>query len=115
MEISFVKRIWIYSLAAASLCAGALHAQDRADPPSMQRAMQLDLDGRTREAKVFFQQTIDSAPNAHARTKAQRHMALSYAFDGDCQNTIRYDSIVIAYWATFEQTDPQNSFYTQGE
>ncbi len=42
-------------------------------------------------------------------------MAMSYAFDGDCANTIRYEEMVIAYWVTREQAEPQNAFYQQGE
>jgi tetratricopeptide (TPR) repeat protein len=42
-------------------------------------------------------------------------MAMSYAFDGDCANTAKYEEMVIAYWVTREQAEPQNAFYQQGE
>jgi tetratricopeptide (TPR) repeat protein len=42
-------------------------------------------------------------------------MAMSYAFDGDCANTVKYEQMVIAYWQTREQAEPQNAFYQQGE
>jgi len=40
---------------------------------------------------------------------------MSYAFDGDCKNTVKYEEQVIAYWVTREQAEPQNAFYQQGE
>jgi tetratricopeptide (TPR) repeat protein len=42
-------------------------------------------------------------------------MAMSYAFDGDCANTVKYETMVMAYWATREQAEPQNAFYQEGE
>jgi len=63
----------------------------------------------------MFQRLIDSAATPRARAAAQRAMAMSYAFDGDCRNTVRYEEMVIAYWKTREREDPQNAFYQQGE
>jgi tetratricopeptide (TPR) repeat protein len=42
-------------------------------------------------------------------------MAMSYGFEGDCRNTVKYEQMVIAYWETREQAEPQNAFYQQGE
>ena len=77
--------------------------------------MQLDLEGHTAQARAIFQAMIDSAATPGARATAQRNMAMSYAFEGDCANTLRYEQMVIAYWATREQADPQNAFYQEGE
>jgi tetratricopeptide (TPR) repeat protein len=79
----------------------------------LRRAGRLDTQGRTAEARVAFQQLIDSA--ARAQAAAQRQMAMSYAFDGDCKNTVKYEEMVIAYWKTRERAEPQNAFYQQGE
>lgn len=81
----------------------------------MQHAAQLDRDGATAQARVTFQALIDSAATPAARAAAQRAMAMSYAFDGDCPNTMKYEELVIAYWQTREQAEPQNAFYQQGE
>ena len=78
-------------------------------------ASRLDSEGKTGEARVLFQRMIDSAPDPAARAAAQRAMAMSYAFDGDCANTTRYERMVIDYWKTREQAEPQNAFYQQGE
>jgi Flp pilus assembly protein TadD len=42
-------------------------------------------------------------------------MAMSYGFQGDCANAVKYEEMVIAYWVTREQAEPQNAFYQQGE
>jgi len=91
-------------------------AQPGAGPsPTMQRAMELDRAGNTAQARVLIQAAIDSAATPAARAAAQRTMAMSYAFDGDCANTLRYEEMVIAYWVTREQAEPQDAFYQQGE
>ena len=75
----------------------------------------LDLMGNGAEARKYFQKAIDAAPDAAAKANAQRQMAMSYGFEGDCRNTVKYEQMVIAYWVTREQAEPQNAFYQQGE
>jgi tetratricopeptide (TPR) repeat protein len=79
------------------------------------QANRLDSEGKTAEARVIFQRLIDEAPDAAAKAAAQRAMAMSYGFDGDCANTVKYEKLVIAYWASREAEEPQNAFYQQGE
>jgi tetratricopeptide (TPR) repeat protein len=85
----------------------------RAD--SNRTASRLDVDGKTREAREIFQKLIDGAADPAAKAVSQRAIAMSYAFDGDCANTVKYEEMVIAYWKTREQAEPQNAFYQQGE
>lgn len=85
----------------------------RAD--STRAASKLDADGQTAKAREIFQKLIDGAPDPAAKAASQRAMAMSYAFDGDCANTVKYEEMVIAYWKTREQAEPQNAFYQQGE
>ena len=95
----------------------ALDAQmqpDTAQTP-LRLAGRLDTQGRTSEARVAFQRLIDSAATPASKAAAQRAMAMSYAFDGDCPNTVKYEEMVITYWKTREREEPQNSFYQQGE
>jgi tetratricopeptide (TPR) repeat protein len=75
----------------------------------------LDLMGRGADARKHFQLAIDAAPDAAAKANAQRQMAMSYGFEGDCRNTVKYEQMVIAYWVTRQQAEPQNAFYQQGE
>ena len=96
--------------------ATSLPAQGGDERNALQRqAAQLDSDGKTAEARVIFQRLIDEAADPLAKAQAQRAMAMSYGFDGDCANTVKYEQLVIAYWVTREQAEPQNAFYQQGE
>lgn len=85
------------------------------NPTSAQAANLLDTLGATADARMVFQKRIDTAPDAAAKAAAQRAMAMSYAFDGDSKNTVKYEQLVIVYWASREKEEPQNAFYQQGE
>jgi tetratricopeptide (TPR) repeat protein len=100
-------------LIAPSLLGAQRESGPRAD--SLREAQRLDREGRHAEARTIFQRLIDTAPDASARAGAQRRMAMSYGFEGDCANAVRYHEMVIAYWQTREQAEPQNAFYQQGE
>ena len=93
----------------------AVREELKANPTSTGAANLLDTLGATTEARAVFQKIIDAAPDPAAKAAAQRSMAMSYAFDGDCANTVKYEQMVIAYWVTREQAEPQNAFYQQGE
>ncbi len=105
------------AIAALSLSTAAAGAQGEpgAPPSPMRQAAQLDRDGHTAQARRMFQAMIDSAADPAVKAQAQRAMAMSYAFDRDCANTVKFETLVIAYWATREHDDPQNAFYEQGE
>ncbi|HXS97089.1 MAG TPA: hypothetical protein VN736_20975 [Candidatus Limnocylindrales bacterium] len=82
---------------------------------TVRQANQLDLDGKGAEARTLFQKAIDEAPSPRARADAQRAMAMSWAFEGNCAKTAEYEQKVIDYWVTQEKEDPANAFYQQGE
>ncbi len=107
------------ALALAALALGAAPARAQSDSAAqvaaMRRGAALDLHDSTAQAREIFQALIDSAPTPAARSAAQRAMAMSYAFSGDCANAGRYETMVIAYWATREQAEPQNAFFQEGE
>jgi tetratricopeptide (TPR) repeat protein len=113
-------------LAAPLFCAATLflavpnlHAQrgggGRGGSPELRQAASLDTDGKTAEARAIYQRLIDQATDPSAKANLQRSMAMSYAFDGDCANTVKYEEMVMAYWMTREQAEPQNAFYQEGE
>jgi tetratricopeptide (TPR) repeat protein len=105
-------------LAAISFATPLMAQQDRGNrgrSGPMREAAALDREGKTTEARAIFQRMIDSATRPAEKAAAQRAMAMSYAFDGDCANTIRYEQMVIDYWKTQEQAEPQNAFYQEGE
>ena len=93
----------------------AVRKELAANPNSTAAGNLLDALGQTAEAKKVFQRVIDNATEPAQKANAQRSMAMSYAYDGDCRNTMKFEQMVIAYWETREQAEPQNSFYQQGE
>jgi tetratricopeptide (TPR) repeat protein len=93
----------------------AVHRELQTNPASTQAANLLDLLGATTEARQVFQRAIDAATDPATKASLQRSMAMSYAFDGDCASTVKYEELVIAYWVTRERAEPQNAFYQQGE
>jgi tetratricopeptide (TPR) repeat protein len=109
-------------LIASLSIAPLLIAQDQRDSAQaanfrnrVRETSRLDTRGRTAEARTLLQRLIDSAATPALRAAAQRSMAMSFAFDGDCPNTVKYEEMVIAYWKTRERDEPQNAFYQQGE
>ena len=82
---------------------------------SMRSAQRLDVQGQHDAARAIFQQLISGAATPAARAAAQRRMAMSYAFEGDCANAAKYEEMVIDYWKTREAAEPQNAFYQEGE
>ncbi|HEX5437329.1 MAG TPA: hypothetical protein VFW98_09215 [Gemmatimonadaceae bacterium] len=107
-------------IAALSVIASALPAQGgrggaRGPSGPMRQAARLDVQGKTTQARAIYQSVIDTVSDPAAKAAAQRAMAMSYAFDGDCANTVKYESQVIDYWKTREQAEPQNAFYQEGE
>ena len=106
--------------AAALAAAPSLAAQEQQQPANpaqaaTREAQRLDTRGRHAEARAILQRLIDSAATPAARAAAQRRMAMSYGFEGDCASAIRYEEMVIDYWRTRETAEPQNAFYQQGE
>lgn len=98
---------------ADALAAARKEAQ--ANPTSTAAANLLDTLGATTEARATFQRIADATTDQAAKAAALRGIAMSYAFDGDCANTVKYEDMVIAYWVTREQAEPQNAFYQEGE
>jgi hypothetical protein len=83
--------------------------------PLIREGVQLDLEGKGSDARAIFQRAVDSAPTPAAKANAQRAMAMSWAFEENCQKTAEYENKVIEYWKTQEKTAPDRAFYQQGE
>jgi tetratricopeptide (TPR) repeat protein len=84
-------------------------------PEGIRQAIQFDLEGNYAEAQKLLAKEIEAAANPRAKANAQRTMAMSYAFAGDCKKTGDYEQMVIEYWRTREKEEPANAFYQQGE
>ncbi|HUS05234.1 MAG TPA: hypothetical protein VMZ52_02990 [Bryobacteraceae bacterium] len=81
----------------------------------VRQAIQLDLEGKGQEARRLLQKAIDTAATPAAKASAQRAIAMSWGFEGDCRKTAEYEQLVIEYWKTREGEEPRNAFYQQGE
>jgi tetratricopeptide (TPR) repeat protein len=83
--------------------------------PQFREAEQRDLDGKGAEARQLLQKSIDSAASPREKADAERAMAMSWAFEGNCGKTAEYEQRVTDYWKTQEQANPRNAFYQEGE
>ena len=104
-------------LAATLAIPYTLTAQRQGGPraDSTRQAQQLDSQGDHAGARAIFQKLIETAPDPAQKAAAQRRMAMSYGFEGNCAKAVEYEEMVIAYWVTREQAEPQNAFYQEGE
>ena len=57
----------------------------------------LDLMGQGEEARKYFSKAIDVSDTPERKAAAQRAMAMSYAFEGNCKKTIEYEKKVMQY------------------
>src|SRR6202021_1814712 len=71
------------------------------------------LNGKSPEARKYFQKDIHLAATPAAKSAAQRAMAMSFAFQGDCKNTAKYEDLASEYFRTVQ--DAPDRFYQQGE
>lgn len=69
----------------------------------------LDLMGQGSKARGYFQKAIDSADTSEHKAIAERAMAMSYAFDGNCPKAGEYERRVFEYYGSVK------NLYQQGE
>jgi tetratricopeptide (TPR) repeat protein len=61
-------------------------------PAHLQSGIVLDLMGRYRDAREYFQKAIQLAPAPENRVSAKRAMAMSYAFERNCAGATEYEA-----------------------
>ena len=81
----------------------------------VRQASQFDLDGDYATARAMFTKLIGDAPDPASKAQAQRALAISYAFTGECASAAVQEGHAIDYWMSREQAEPQNAFYQEGE
>jgi tetratricopeptide (TPR) repeat protein len=59
----------------------------------------LDLSGRYPDARRYFLQAIKAAPTELEKAQAQRALAISYGFAGDCHGAQKYDRTAFDFYA----------------
>jgi tetratricopeptide (TPR) repeat protein len=69
----------------------------------------LDLKGQGEKGRKFFLKAIEISDTPEHKAMAQRAMAMSYAFEGNCGKTVEYEKQVFNYYAGVK------NFYQQGE
>lgn len=94
---------------ALSLYKLILKSQPDSVPADNGAGILLDLMGRGEEARVYFQKAIDLARDPLSKANADRAMAMSWAFSGDCAKAVEYEQPVLAYYAG------KKDFSQQGE
>lgn len=105
------------ALVCVPLAATAQQGQRAPNPraDSLRSAQRLDAEGNHASSRAIFQALIDNAPDEAARAAANRRMAMSYGYDGNCAKVIEHEERVIAYWRTRRAEEPQNAHYQEGE
>jgi tetratricopeptide (TPR) repeat protein len=114
---AFAVALPIATAHAQQPAAGAPAGQPARTPrqDSIRTANRLDVDGRYAEARAMFGALMRSAPDEAAKAAMHRAIAMSYAFEGSCAETVKHEMMVVDYWKTREAAEPQNAFYQQGE
>jgi tetratricopeptide (TPR) repeat protein len=74
-----------------------------------QTGVLLDLMGQYGEARKYFGKAIEVAATPQAKGQAQRAMAMSYAFEGDCKNAAKYEGPL------YEQYLEAKDYFNAGE
>jgi tetratricopeptide (TPR) repeat protein len=69
----------------------------------------LDVMGKGDEARKYFSKAIEVANTHEHKTAAQRAMAVSYAFEGNCKKAVEYEQQVFDFYGSAK------NFFQQGE
>jgi tetratricopeptide (TPR) repeat protein len=78
-------------------------------PANIAAGSVLDLMGQGEEARQYFGKAIQVAAAPEHKAMAQRAMAMSYAFEGNCKKTVQYEQQVFNYFGSAKD------FFQQGE
>jgi tetratricopeptide (TPR) repeat protein len=78
-------------------------------PANIAAGSVLDLMGKGEEARKYFAKAIEVADTPEHKAGAQRAMAMSYAFEGNCKKAIEYEQQAFDYYGSVK------NFFQQGE
>ena len=78
-------------------------------PANIAAGSVLDLVGQGEEALQYFGKAMQVADTPEHKAMAQRAMAMSYAFEGNCKKTIQYEQLVFNYYGSVKDS------FRQGE
>jgi tetratricopeptide (TPR) repeat protein len=94
---------------ALALYRKTLQISPNSFPANIAAGSVLDLMGQGDEAREYLAKAIQVADTTEHKAMAQRAMAMSYAFEGNCEKTVQYEQLVFDYYASVK------NFFQQGE
>ena len=94
---------------ALALYRKTLQTSPNSVPANIAAGSVLDLMGQGEEARKYFQKAIESVDTPEHKATAQRAMAMSYAFEGNCKKAVEYEQQVFDYYGSVK------NFFQQGE
>lgn len=94
---------------ALTLYRKTLESSPASVPANMAAGSVLDLMGRGEEARKYFAKVITLADTPDRKAGGQRAMAVSYAFEGNCDKAVEYEQQVFDFYVSMK------NFYQQGE
>jgi tetratricopeptide (TPR) repeat protein len=94
---------------AMALYSQTLQTSPNSLPANIAAGSVLDLTGQGAEARQHFGKAIQVADTPEHKAMAQRAMAMSYAFEGNCTKTVQYEQQVFNYYGSVKD------FFRQGE
>lgn len=94
---------------ALELYKGELKVSPDSQEANIGAGVVLDLMLRGKEARTYFEKAIADAKDEDARNVANRAMAMSWAFDNNCQMTVLYEQKVL------DAAKAKNDFFRAGE
>jgi tetratricopeptide (TPR) repeat protein len=95
--------------AALAVYRQTLQTSPNSVPANIGAGSVLDLMGKGDEARKYFAKAIEAADTPEGKARAKRAMAISYAFEGNCNKTIEYEQQV------FDLYGSGKNFFQQGE
>jgi tetratricopeptide (TPR) repeat protein len=94
---------------ALALYRQTLQTSPNSVPANIAAGSVLDLMGQGEEAREYLAKAIQIADTPEQKAMAQRAMAMSYAFEGNCKKTVEYEQRVFDYYGSVK------NFFQQGE
>jgi tetratricopeptide (TPR) repeat protein len=95
--------------AALALYRRTLQTSPNSLPANTAAGSVLDLMGQGEEARQYLAKAIQVADTPERKAMAQRAMAMSYAFEGNCKKTVQFEQLVFDYYGSAK------NFFQQGE
>jgi tetratricopeptide (TPR) repeat protein len=94
---------------ALALYRKTLQISPNSVPANIAAGSVLDLMGQGEEARMYLAKAIQVADTPEQKAMVQRAMAMSYAFQGNCNKTVEYEQQAFNYYGSGK------NFFQQGE